>query len=563
MRMTVGRKIFSGYLVVLILMMIVGAMGFFQVNSVERNYEVVLDDRVQSMNLLKDIMSEVQQMQIVSELFLLTYDESTLEGYRSHVDRYNLLFVELEQLLSDEYERQLLFKINDLATNYYNQTNDMFNYKRQGREAEYMMQLTMVTSRIISDLESTSQEFNSLLQQSLEEIREQTSKTVDRIRLFIVVLIVSAFCLGIFVAYLIGRVITRPVTKIAAATKQIAAGNLQIDEVKVKNKDEVGDMAKSFNAMVQHLRDVVKKVSDHSEQVSIASQELTASAEQTSKATEYIASTVEDVANGAEQQVRSVMETSEGINEISRGVQHIAESANAVHMAAVDVSKKATKGNTTTKNAVEQMQSIHHSIEDLGELIQTLGSRSNQIGEIVQVISEISAQTNLLALNAAIEAARAGEHGRGFAVVADEVRKLAEQSAHSAEQIAHLIESIQMDTNRVIDSMNKATKEVHQGVNLVTSTGESFAEIQQAIQEVTEKIGDVSAAAEQIASSATQMVETVKLISQVAENAAANTQNVSSATEEQLASMEEITASSQSLSKLADALKDAIRTFRL
>ncbi len=562
-KMTVKRKLFIVFATVLFLLVVVGSIGVIQINSVDDNYSFLIDDRVYKMNLLKDMMTEVQKMQINARGFLINGDETAFSDYRETIDRYNILFVQLEQIIIIERPRELLFEINQLATDFYIKTEELFKLKREGREDNHFYQLIEETNAIIQKVTVNGNEFIQIQQQLMDDLRAQTHDNVSRARIFIIVISLVAIIIGRIASRILGTVFTRPIHLMANATQEIAAGNLKLEEIKVKNKDEIGEMAASFNQMVANLRELIHQVSVNSQQVSAASEELNASAEQTSAATEHIALSIEQVATGAEQQVQSVAQTSEGINEMSRSIQHIAENAHDVYTTATVASEKASLGNKTTQTAVTQMSSIHRSIDDLGKVIKSLGEQSNRIGEIVQVISDISSQTNLLALNAAIEAARAGEQGRGFAVVADEVRKLAEQSSGSAEQIATLIHSIQEESNKAVESMAKATKEVGDGLTLVTTAGDSFADIQESIVVVTEKVGDVSAAAEQISAATQQMVQSVKVIADVAESSAANTENVSSATEEQLASMEEISASAQALSRMAESLEEVISKFKI
>ncbi|MGG3921768.1 methyl-accepting chemotaxis protein, partial [Geobacillus thermodenitrificans] len=206
---------------------------------------------------------------------------------------------------------------------------------------------------------------------------------------------------------------------------------------------------------------------------------------------------------------------------------------------------------------------VNGTVEQLAEVIKGLGRRSEQIGSIIEAIRNIAAQTNLLALNAAIEAARAGEHGRGFAVVADEVRKLAEQSAESARQIAELIAAIQEETAHAVQSMESVVNEVTAGTGVIRTSGETFSQIRAAVDEVAKQIRDVSASVSEMAASSEQIVRSVQLVADVAESTSAGTQEVSAATEEQLASMEEISASAASLSKMADDLQAIVRKFSL
>ena len=192
-----------------------------------------------------------------------------------------------------------------------------------------------------------------------------------------------------------------------------------------------------------------------------------------------------------------------------------------------------------------------------------LGERSAEIGTITEVINGIARQTNLLALNAAIEAARAGEHGRGFAVVADEVRKLAEESSTSAQKITDLVQLIQQDTSQAVAAVKENSAETENGMEVVTKAGTAFEQILNAVNKVAGEIQEVSAGAEQMAASSDEVVKYMDQISSIAMGSSEGAHNVSAATEEQLASMEEIAASSSSLSQMSEQLQEQVNKFKV
>lgn len=354
---------------------------------------------------------------------------------------------------------------------------------------------------------------------------------------------------------------TKPITMLIDYAKTIADGNLSVENVYVKNKDEIGDLAAALNYMAKNLRELIQQFRLSAEQVAASSKELTESTYQTNDATKKISATMLQLANGVDQQVSSLAEVSQTANEISNGIQQIANNSEMVSKTALEASDKASEGGLAIQTAVQQMNSMKTTVNGLEEVIKGLGDRSKEINQIIEVITRIAVQTNLLALNAAIEAARAGEHGRGFAVVADEVRKLAEQSALSAQEVSNLISMIQEETYHAVQTMEVAGKEVIAGIGAVNIAGESFQQIQESVNEVTFQIQEVSSSVQQISAGTEQMVAAMQFITEVAEVASTSTQDVSASTEEQWVSIEEVSSSVKSLSTMADELQKHIRKF--
>ncbi|MFC0188648.1 methyl-accepting chemotaxis protein [Fictibacillus aquaticus] len=381
--------------------------------------------------------------------------------------------------------------------------------------------------------------------------------------LLVIVVSIFSVLLGIGVALYISNLISKPLLQISQSALAISEGDLTGDVITVKNRDEIGSLADSFNLMKQNLIQLLSQIKNSSELVAASSEELLASAEQNSQATQMIAGSIQEVASGSDTQVKSVDQSAVVINEMSAGVQQIASSAQTVSLTSNESLTLAKEGNQSMEEMAKQMETINQSIQQAGQAIKSLGKRSLEIDQIVEVITGISSQTNLLALNAAIEAARAGEHGRGFAVVADEVRKLAEQSASSAQQISQLISSIQLDTNEAVQSMELGNKELSLGIKLAEFSGESFRKILSSIETVSQQVHEISSSSEQIAAGTEQVVKSIDHVSQLALTSSSGAQNVSAATEEQLASMEEIASSANSLSMMAEEMQEAAGQFKV
>ena len=371
-----------------------------------------------------------------------------------------------------------------------------------------------------------------------------------------------AFVLGGGLVYVIIRSIAKPLQLLTRSANKISNGDLT-EYVNLNRNDELGVLANSFNEMAASLRDVLTKLNDHASHLSASAEELSASAEQSTQSSEQVAETIQEVAAGADRQLGDVEKATQAIENMAVQVSGIALRADSVTESVGQASDKALEGNELIVQVMEQMQAVNEKVAVLAEAIKGLGERSEEIGEIIEAITSISNQTNLLALNAAIEAARAGEHGRGFAVVADEVRKLAEQSNASAQQITQLIGAIQAQTHSTVVTMENVRGEVNNGIQVVNTAGESFGVILKSIEQSADQIAQVAEATKEIAQQAEQVTAHMQSVTSISEHSASGMQNVAAVTEEQLASMQEIAASSVSLTKMAEDMQATIRTFKL
>ncbi|TWH51863.1 methyl-accepting chemotaxis protein [Sporomusa sp. KB1] len=407
-----------------------------------------------------------------------------------------------------------------------------------------------------------------------DELAEYDAKTADVINIqngldfvfaskMLTYIPLISMILALGLGWWVAKIISKPLTAVVANVQEISNGNLNVQDVSFDSKDEVGQLTKAVNSMVENLRVLIKNVAQTAEQLAASSEQLTASAEQSAQAATQVASTIAEVASGAEKQSKAIDDTSITIEHMSANVQQAAANSKVVASTTNKTAETAQNGLGAIAKANEQMNNIEKTVNNSANVVAKLGERSKEIGQIVDTISGLAGQTNLLALNAAIEAARAGEQGRGFAVVAEEVRKLAEQSQEAAKQIADLIGEIQLETDRAVVAMTDGTKEVERGTEVVTLAGQSFDNIANLVTEVSEQVKEISTNMQQMATDSQHIVSAVKEIDNISKDALGHTQTVSAATEEQSASMEEIAASSQSLAKMAEELQHEIRKFKI
>ncbi|KZZ83883.1 hypothetical protein AS29_014115 [Bacillus sp. SJS] len=389
------------------------------------------------------------------------------------------------------------------------------------------------------------------------EFTEQSAPILLNMIIVIVIFIV----VGTVFNYFTIRSIVRPIRILSDVARQVSEGDLT-EKVNVKSKDELGQLGIAFNKMIDSLKNLLSQIEHSSDTLLASSEQVQEHSRQVSGITKEIAQSVDELSDGAETQMVSTEETAKAVQEIATGVQYVAERAASVSLTVSEAAEQTQKGSIYIDKAVKQMDDIYHSVEETTRLVIELGDKSAEINKIVDVITAISEQTNLLALNAAIEAARAGEHGKGFAVVADEVRKLAEGSKQSAEQITTLIRSIQKRTNLVIDHMAKEKEQAAGGLDLIKETGDNFTMIQKAVQDVNSQIQEVSATAEQMSASSEEVTASVEEMASIATESASSTQQVAAGAQQQYSSMEEIGQSINKLAELAAGLKTEVAKFK-
>lgn len=370
----------------------------------------------------------------------------------------------------------------------------------------------------------------------------------------------------IMVSVILVLVFTRKINKRLNALKSAfeSAGNGDMTiEVSDKTGDELSELSVYYNKMRMKLNDTIQTVQQSALQLASASQQLSAGAEETNQASEKITEAVQQIANGAQDQITRIENSESSLKQASADIRDISANTAAIADKGQLAQSKADIGQKEIANVQAQMDAIHQSIQKSGEIIHQLDGRSKQIEQILSVITQIADQTNLLALNAAIEAARAGEQGKGFAVVADEVRKLAEESQQSAGQISKLIIEIQKDMNRSARSVEHVKTEAAEGVTMIQRTRDAFKEIAAATGEISAEISDLSASVTNISASAHHINDSFAANTTDIKESTKNTRQAAALTEEQFAAMEEITAASETLSQLAEELTGIISQFKM
>ncbi|MFP3717149.1 methyl-accepting chemotaxis protein [Bacillus safensis] len=377
-----------------------------------------------------------------------------------------------------------------------------------------------------------------------------------------IILLITSFILGGVAIFFIVRSITIGLRRLVDFSEKVSEGDLT-ETLETKSKDEIGDLTRSFSKMSESLRDVIRAVQQSVDNVASASEELTASASQTSQATEHITMSIEQFSNGNEAQNEKVESSTNQLVAMNEGLQDMSQTSSEVAAVSLQSTEAAGQGGRIVQSTANQMKHIDTSVQEAEQVMKELEYKSKDITSILNVINGIADQTNLLALNAAIEAARAGESGRGFSVVAEEVRKLAVQSADSAKEIEKLIQEIVLEIAKSQDMFKAVNREVNAGLGMTEEAKESFQHIYEAAEGMSKKLSQLNDTAIDLSSGSKLVSQAMQEMRQVSRESAANIQDIAASAEEQLASMEEITSSSVTLANMAEELKELTSQFKI
>ncbi|MCD6616022.1 methyl-accepting chemotaxis protein [Aeromonas veronii] len=542
-KMTIGQKLTMAFSTLALLMLGFAWFATLQLSNIYRDASEVSDNIVPSIRASSQMhvsLLDARRAELNMVIDALGKDPDSLNSSTQSLEAAKSQYMAAEQRYGSmpfvsERDRNMFAELKTAAAKYFSAHGDLETAIRQGDIAK-MQSLIKNESR--AALEQAGQDGLELRKENdrvANLLTKQSEASYERAKLLSTTVGALTLLFVVIVAWLLIRQIRNPVMTLLEQTRQVAAGNLtsQLD-MKQFSHDELGKLAQGFNEMQSNLRMLVNEVSGSVVQLGAAAEEISAVAQQS--------------ANNMGAQQHELNQLATAMNEMQATVQEVARNTNDAASAATSASDTAAQGSETVNDSIGRIEKVATAIEETALVIRQLGDDSRNIGMVLEVIQGIAEQTNLLALNAAIEAARAGEQGRGFAVVADEVRTLAKRTQDSTSQINHIISELQQRANEAGVTMQQSQDMMSETVHTAREAGASIAEISSSVNSISQMNIQIATATEEQGA--------------VSEELNRNVVNISNASEEVATGAKQMAQACNDLNLLATQLQEVVRKFR-
>ncbi|KMY01236.1 chemotaxis protein [Pseudomonas syringae KCTC 12500] len=536
--MNIAPRAFLGFAMIGTLMLILGVFALSQMSKIRSATEVLADSNVPSIKSL-DRFAEVSiRLRVLSYRLLVNRDPETQQKTIELMAMRNKQITDAqavyEKLISGPDERDLYSQYVQLLGQY-RQLEERLKTLTRANNIDELQGL------LNNEMVSNSDQMNVVLRKLVEinttqlnAVKEQASVEYDSAFNMVIGLLIAATLLTIVFAWMLIKSITTPIATALLAAETIAQGNLT-KPISIDGSDEAGRLLLAMKTMQDKLRDTLQGISGSATQLASAAEELNA--------------VTDESARGLVQQNDEIEQAATAVNQMTSAVEEVARNATSTSQASRSAATSAGDGRDLVQETVSAIERMSGDVQGTAELIISLANESRDIGKVLDVIRGLADQTNLLALNAAIEAARAGEAGRGFAVVADEVRALAHRTQQSTSEIERMISSIQTGTEQAVSSMRNSTERAESTLNIAKGAGQALNTINSAVEEINERNMVIASAAEEQA--------------QVAREVDRNLVNIRDLSAQSTNGANQTSAASTELSRLAIDLNGMVARFAL
>ncbi|WCL58106.1 methyl-accepting chemotaxis protein [Bacillus safensis] len=561
--MRLKNQFLFGLIVICVLFISMLGFSSYLYYKTDQSYKALLSKEVKLYQTSLELETLLQKQEAQIKTYVVMQDREISQKIEDTYVDINKKTGDALKLSTVKRAKQLLEKISQKNELYYESTKRLFISLNTNNQKEFNTRLSQELQPIEQEIHTLTKEFaqNQLKQrdQKINQLNQDSNQLLLTLILVSAAIIVGLLVIGIRFVHRM----TKPIVSVTNAARRMADGDLTLEEIEVTSKNEIGQLGTAFNQMTAHLRQLILQVQSGSRQLADSAAQFEETISQTISASEQTSSSIEQVSEASREQSGAVGKVASAIQEVSTGMQNAAVHTSDVSGHSISVTEKAEEGAALIQQFVKQMSSIKESVNEHHSTMTHVQAQFTGIQDLLGHIHAIADQTNLLALNAAIEAARAGEHGRGFAVVADEVRKLAEESSQLTDQISQLLENVNKDTEKSSQSMTKVERDVAEGVKVSQLSEQSFHEILESIRDISMKAEELSATAEQISASTEEISQTVGVIEEGAKRNSEETEYMSAAVEESLAANEEMKAAAEDLKSLSQSLKTSISSFTI
>ncbi|CDF94437.1 methyl-accepting chemotaxis protein [Pseudomonas sp. PSB18] len=519
--LNIAPRAFLGFAFIALLVIILGVFAADRMSDVRQASQDMERNEVPSLGYLSNVMENVLRMRILSFRILVNRDPASLKEAETRigvlVEKLNKANAAYAALPASAEEAGLYKTFSMTLEKYLKDQEKMLELSRQDKVDELRAH---INTRIKEGTDLMGEQLNGLITLNVVDAGKASASAGEHYSSAItgiIVVSVTAALATVLLAVLLTRSIVTPLNRALEAARVIAGGNL-VQAIEVDGKDEPARLLQALADMQGSLRKTIEQIAGSATQLGAAAEELSAVTQESSR--------------GLQRQHNEIEQAATAVNEMTAAVEEVARNAVSTSEASNQSTQAAQEGRNRVVETVDAIQTMTHDVQATATMVEGLAVQGRDIGKVLDVIRAIAEQTNLLALNAAIEAARAGEAGRGFAVVADEVRALAHRTAQSTQEIERMVAGIQNGTGEAVQSMQQSNQRTQSTLELARAAGVALEQITQSIHQINERNLVIASASEEQAQVSREVDRNLVNIRDLATQSASGAQQTSDATHE-------------------------------